>query len=278
MKYFFPNSLEEVNQVVQQYQQPVVYLVGGTDLILKFKRELVNPAVLVNIKNIPNLREWEEINGQLQIGALTTSAEIMAKKIRLGPGLLALVEAAKLMASPQIRNRATVGGNIGNASPAGDLITALLALGGTVQYYLSGEHQTILLEDCFAGPSRTNLPENSLLTSIWVDKSKFNVSTFEKLGMRKTHEIAIVNAAAAAYIDQTNGNFTELRIAMGAVGPTPLLLTKASEFILALRKSLPDWSPNDWEELRGLLETEISPINDLRASKEYRLEMAFILL
>ncbi len=264
--YLAPRRLDEALQAMADGDATV--LCGGTDLAPQTESGMRQyKAKLLNIRRIEGLGGIEATGDKVRIGALTTISEI-----RCNPTLAAiapvLVEAAEHFASEQIRNAASVGGNLCNASPAGDMSPALLVLGASVELacWRDGAVQTrqVPLERFFVGPGiSVKLPEE-LLTSVMFDRPAADfVCRFRKSGPRPALEISIVSVALGARL--TAGKLSDVRVAMGSVAPT----TVRAPHVEAALEGKPLDAATITAAVAGTAE-DAKPIDDVRASAWYR--------
>lgn len=271
-EYFTPKSLEEASSLLAQYGQKSSILAGGTDLLVQMKSRQKTPKYVIDIKRIPGLSriECDETMG-LRIGSLATihdieTSEIIQKKFPI------ILETARTFGSVQVRNMATLGGNLCNASPAADMAPPLLVLDAKVQAMGRRGERTVSLDGFFLGPSKTMLEKDEILTEIQVPDLSPNTGTaFFKIGRVKS-DLAKVNVAVALVIKE--GDFCEeARIALGAVAPTPIRARRAEK---ALRGRRIDGETMN--EAAEAVDTEIEPITDVRSTAEYRREVSKVLV
>lgn len=265
-KYIAPSDLAEA--VKSLVAGGVTIVAGGTDLTPQINegRRAYAPT-LMNINRVEGLQEISFDAGEIRIGCLVTVSMIKGSKL-LKEAAPLLCEAADHFASDQIRNAATIGGNICNASPAGDMSVPLLVLGASVEIasYQDGDvHiRREALTDFFTGPGKSTLQDNELLTAVVFDKpSTHFVGYFRKSGPRPALEISIVSMGLGG--DLKDGKFENVRVAMGAVGPTSLRGT-ATEAALE-GKTLDDATLQAAVEAARI---DATPIDDIRSSAWYR--------
>ncbi|MGB9904343.1 MAG: FAD binding domain-containing protein [Desulfotomaculales bacterium] len=269
--YFEPATIAQAIAALKENGAGAWRLAGGTDLLVRMKRREISPDVLVDLKNIPELTGMNAEEGGFRIGALTTVAALLRNK-EVGRLFPALRQAAAVMASPPIRELATLGGNICNASPAADLVPPLVAAGARV--VIAGENgtRTVPLEEFFRGPRETVLQAQDILTAVIIPwPSKECRSVYLKQGIRRGHEIAIAGVAVSLVRGEKN-RLAGVRIALGAVGPTVLRASQAEEF---LRQH--PLSEAVLAEAGSLAALAAQPIDDIRASAWYRREIVRIL-
>jgi CO/xanthine dehydrogenase FAD-binding subunit len=220
---------------------------GGTDVMVELNFDRTRPDVLLNLNEVPELRGWSRENGTLRLGGGLTYTEAMrAPLAELFP---ALAEASRTVGSPQIRNRGTIGGNLGTASPAGDALPPLLVRGAEVELASVRGERTVPLAAFLVGPKRNALAEDELVTAVRVPVSE-DSETFMKVGPRNAMVIAVVSLALR--VDRERG---ELVASFGSAGPVPGLVSAP----LGARGSFPD-----------LVATAARPIDDVRGTAAYR--------
>jgi len=272
-EYIEPSSLSEAVSLLDRYREEAKVLAGGTDLLVWMKEGARSPKYLINIKHIPGVRHihFSEAEG-LRIGALTTVREIETADI-IREKFSGLHQAARELASIQVRNLATIGGNLCTASPAAELAPPLLVLGARVKLRgLRGE-RVLPLEEFFQGPGSTAI-DRELLTEIVIPppepKSR---SLYKSISRRNAVDLAIVGVAAAGLIDAGAGECKSIKIALGAVAPTPMRALTAEKVLAGKKVDTAAIA----EAARAAAE-EARPITDLRASAWYRKEMIMVLV
>ncbi len=257
--YIQPRSLAEYDRAVGRHPEAVV-VSGNTDLGVRTHATLVHPDVMVDVSRIAELKRLELVDGWLSLGGGMTLADIQENPL-VAENLPVMRDALAQMASPQIRNVATLAGNVRNASPIGDMIVLLSLLDARVVVH-SPEHRRIIpLSEFFTGYKRTVMRPSELIEAFLVPAASLGGrSTFLKSGKRKDVDIASVNSASRLVVE--NGNVVSWRIAFGGVAPNVVVLDMTS---VALDASLSDL----WSVGRGIAET-FSPISDVRGSAEFR--------
>jgi len=263
MDVFTPNSLEEALEV--RFTHPeATPVAGGTDLMVDMNARRVRPSALLDLSHVGELKGWQRENGTVFVGAGMTFARIQRELIEFRP----LVEAARSIASPQIRNRATIGGNLATASPAGDSIPVLAAYDADVVVASSETWlRRIPLSEFLVGPKRTSLAPDELIVGVeW--RPVVGAGSFAKVGRRGAMIIAIASACLQADEDGHG-----VRLALGSVGPTVLRARRAEEFAKGL-----DWSdPATLAEFGRLAAAETRPIDDRRGTASYRRHVVDVL-
>ncbi|MCC7348529.1 MAG: xanthine dehydrogenase family protein subunit M [Variibacter sp.] len=259
-----PVSLAEALALAARFGDAACFLAGGTDLIIQINRGRQAPAHLINLNALGELGGIVESTGGFTIGALTAHKAVERHPAFQG-SLLALAEAARVVGGHQVRNIGTVGGNIVNASPAADVVTALLALDAEVT--LQGEEgvRGLKLSEFLLGPGRTARREDEVLVGVNVAKpAPRSGSAFLKAGRRKAMEISVVCVAASVTLDDA-GACAGARIALGAVDKTAIRAPAAEASLQG--------QPLSEANLRAagqLAAAACQPIDDVRASARYR--------
>jgi CO/xanthine dehydrogenase FAD-binding subunit len=241
-----PHSLDEA-LTLKAERPDAVPIQGGTDLLVELNFDRARPETILNLNEVAELRGWTRENGSVRLGSGLTYTEAMEDELA---GLLpALAEASRTVGSPQIRNRGTIGGNLGTASPAGDALPPLLIEGAEVEVAKVAATRTLALADFLVGPKQNALAEDELIVAVRLTPSKAR-QTFMKVGPRNAMVIAVCSLALA--VDRERG---EIRAAYGSAGPVPALVTAS----LDERDSFPE-----------RVATAASPIDDVRGTAAYR--------
>ncbi|HOC06969.1 MAG: FAD binding domain-containing protein [Bacillota bacterium] len=266
--YFAPSTLEEAVAYLQA-NQTIKIIAGGTDLLVAHYQELDTLPGLMDIGNIAELKTIAT-GEEVEIGALVTHEDI-ARHPWLQQHVPFLSQGAAQVGGPQIRNRGTIGGNLVHASPAADGAPPLIVLGAVVELTGSAPVQ-VPLEEFFIGPGKTVLAPDQILTKVKFSKPAANQGgAFLKLGKRKA--MAIATASVAVLVTVDNNCLTDLRICLGSVGPVPLRARKTEDVLRGQKVDLLDLAAAEKK-----LQEEISPIDDIRGSAEYRRQAAGALL
>lgn len=266
-----PKSLNELWKTVSQIKEPHRYLAGGTDLVVVAKHGIGTPCTWIDISKIKELKKIEEKKDSIFIGALVTYAEISESNL-IKKWVPALGAVCPEFASPPIRSLATVGGNCANASPAGDGLPALYVEGAKVILKLKKSAREVPIEKFFLGPRKTVLKKNELVVGLKIPKKSGFRGTFLKVGPRKGLAIAKASLALSLKLNGS-GTIQDLKIALGAVGPTVIRAQK-TESILCGQKI----DSSIIKKAKELVQTECSPITDHRSTAEYRKAMCGVLL
>ena len=258
--YFKPYSLEEAFTLKRRHPESR-YVAGGTDIMVQIKNREIRPSALISLRNIPELTTIKS-NGRARIGAAVTIRDI-AHHPELGQAYPVLTEAAKRLGSVQIRNVATIGGNLSNCSPCADTATPLLVLEAKVILKSPETTREISIADFFEGPGASCLRTDEILTEIIIDPpSEKAQAVFFKRGRVKM-DLAVASIALILELDGCE--CLKARIAAGSVAPVPLRLRKAEELLegQAITAGL-------IAEAQCAAEEGISPITDIRSTDEYR--------
>jgi len=261
--YLRPTTLAQTIAALSDPSAKPYLLAGGTDLIVRLRRGHLRPTIVIDTKRIRDLDgEIVEVDGGLRFGARVTMTSIV-RDTRVRQHFEALVESASVVGSVQIRNRATLVGNICNASPAADTVPALLIYDGVANVVGPGGSRSVPLSDFFAGPGRTVLARGEILESVILPFPKQPVgAAFGRITRRRGVDLATINLCGLI------GRDGAARFAFGAVAPTPFVAADNSG---ALVVNGTDASARA-AALRGLF-ASARPITDVRGSQEYRRAM-----
>lgn len=266
-----PANLGQAAELMQRFAPDARYLAGGTDLLVDLKTGRFSVAHVISLKRIDELRGVTETDGGVRIGALTTITQLSRSPIirdRFAPTL----DATRVMAAPQIRNVATVGGNVAGAVACADLPPIFTVMNATVQLWSSAGARELPIEKFYRGARSSVLRDGELISAVFVpDPPAGFGAAYARFGLREGNAIAVASVAAALVLNG-NGTIKTARIALGAVAPTPVLVESAAA---ALIGSAPDESV--FEHAAGEAQKAAKPISDIRASAEYRRELIGVL-
>ncbi len=264
-----PADLQEAAQYLRQYLDDSRLLAGGTDLLVDLKTARVEARHVISLHRITNLRTIEN-RGDLRIGALTTVAQL-ENSPRLTGAFTVLREAARQMASPQIRNSATVGGNIASAVPCADLPPVLGVLNASLTLWSPKGERQIPLTEFFSGPRATARREEEILTTIVVPQPppRFGAA-YARFSLRDGNSIAVASVAASLALDG-HGAISACRLMLGAVAPIPKRAVQAEQSLAGLTLV------HGINDAIALATQAAEPITDLRASADYRRALVGIL-
>lgn len=287
MNVLFPRDLKQLFQALAEPGARV--LAGGTDLLVRLRSKPDVSCTLVSLDRLAALRGVAEDSGAgnkgaatgvgpgtlhriLRIGAACTHAELLAHPL-VRARLPVLAQALADLGSPPIRNMGTLGGNLCTASPAGDTLPPLLALGAEVELASTAGTRRLPLAEFLLGPGRTALQPAEILTAVRVPVPGVNVRQhFEKVGRRDALAVAVVSLAALVRLGH-GGKIAEARLAWGSVAPTIWRCPEAEAVLVGRKLSLTALA-----EAAALVRAQVQPISDVRASADYRREVAGNLL
>jgi CO/xanthine dehydrogenase FAD-binding subunit len=268
LEMYQPTSLQEASGLLKNKGAGGRFLAGGTDLVIAIKEKGLIPKYVVDLKRVPGLSGIREnADGSITIGALTTMREIETDSL-LNKKYPFLCQSAAEVGSIQIRNRATVGGNMANATPSADVAPSLIALNATAKIVDAGGERMVVLEDFFRGPGQTVMSPDEILTEIIIPKTSPQlVGEYIKFSPRDMMDLAYVGVAVA-YVIAADKRCSGVRIVLGAVAPTPIRARNAEALFEGQFLS---------EELAAKVAAvaaqESKPISDVRSSAEYRRAM-----
>jgi len=267
-----PQNLQQALESLQLSDHKASPLAGGTNLVVDMRSGRSSPALLVNINDLPELHEISLVGGELKIGGTVTIAELQAHPL-VKTYCPVLVAAAEVFANPLVRNRATLGGNLVDASPAADCAPPLLALDAEVELVSLAGSRRVRLDDFFTGVRKTVVQPDEILAAVYLPAGKpGTVSAFYKIGLRKADAIAVVSAAI--WIETgPDHRCKKARIALGSVAPRPMRAVQAET---SLEGSL--LTAQAIQQVGRLAAAEVSPISDLRASADYRRKMVEVVV
>jgi len=267
--YVKPTSLAEASRLLAEHSDEACPFMGGTDAFVRIRDGFISPQTMVDVKHLPGMRDilYDERTG-LMIGAAATM-NVVARHPEIQDHYTLLAEAANSVASYQVRNRATIGGNLCNGSPAADTAPATLVMGGRMVLYGPDGEREVPAEAFFLGPGKTAVQAGELMTAI-----RFPVppagsgGKYLKLGRNKIGDLSIVGVAIFGFPDGAAPSGYRFRVALASVAPVPLRAL-AAEDVLAAN------SPG--EETFTLAAEKAAeaatPIDDVRASAAYRKSM-----
>lgn len=230
--YFKPASLEEALSLKQSLGEGAVFLAGGTDVMVQAHQGKIAPQALISLRGIAELRGARLEGESLLLGAATTLSEILGDPL-VARHLPVLSDAARVMGSTQMRNVATVGGNVMSAAPSGDTLCPLLCLEAVCHLVSSGGARQVPMHQMFLGPRRTAASPGELLTHLAIPLpttgGQASAGAFLKLTRRAALDLALINLAVQLWLSGDGALIIKARVAAGVVGPTPLRLPEAEE-------------------------------------------------
>lgn len=272
IEYFNPKNLYETLSLLARLRGKAELIAGGTNVIPDIRGKVTKPQVLIDLSQVKNLSYIKEEKQKIRIGALTTISDLASSEVikKYAP---VLYETARQIGNPLVRNRATIAGNLANASPAADMAGPLLVLEATVLLEKQrAKAKTIPLDRFFTGPNRTVLKKDELLREILFPKPATNAKmAYFKFGLRNAMAISVISMAVL--MEMEKDKCRKARVAVGAVAPVPMRAYNVEKMLAGetvtdtLIKRCCDGIVN-----------EVRPISDIRASAEYRKAMASVLL
>ena len=267
--FYQPTTLQEASQLLKENGPGGRFLAGGTDLVIAMKEKGLVPEYIVDLKRLPGLSGIREnSDGSISLGALTTLHEIETSAL-IKKKYPFLSQSAAEVGSIQIRNRATIGGNIANASPSADTSPALMALGASATITGASGDRKIAIEEFFKGPGQNALSQNEILTEVTIPKTSANlVGEYIKFSPREMMDLAYVGVAVVYNLAANDRKCTGVRIVLGAVAPTPIRAKRAEAALegQVLSESLAG-------KVGQIAAEEAKPISDVRSSADYRRAM-----
>lgn len=266
--YYIPKTIKDSLEAAKEYGEEACYLAGGTDLVLKMRMSRISPKAVIDLSHIDELAKIKQTDSEILLGAMVRLTDISKLSLSLN-AVDVVCRAASHVSSIQVRNMATLGGNTCNASPSADTVPALIVLDAQACIAGFSGVRRVEQEDFFIGPGKTQLKEGELLTAfaIPIDNKDKSAADYQKFTIRGDSDIAIIGVAAKLNINN-EGIVTNARIALGAVAPTPIRAKNAERLLIGQK---PD--KKLISEAAQLAAKEAKPIDDQRASKEYRIKM-----
>jgi CO/xanthine dehydrogenase FAD-binding subunit len=268
LEMYQPMSLQEASRLVKDKGPGGRFLAGGTDLVIAIKEKGLIPKYVVDLKRVPGLSGIREnTDRSITIGALTTMRDMETDPL-LNEKYPFLCQSAAEVGSIQIRNRATIGGNMANATPSADVAPSLIALNATAKMVDAGSERMVALEEFFRGPGQTIMSSDEILTEIIIPKTSPQlVGEYIKFSPRDMMDLAYVGVAVA-YVIAPDKRCSDVRIVLGAVAPTPIRARNAETLLEGqlLTEELA-------AKVAAVAARESKPISDVRSSAEYRRAM-----
>ncbi|MBP1763420.1 MAG: molybdopterin dehydrogenase FAD-binding [Firmicutes bacterium] len=232
-EYYAPESMAELLDILSANQENCKILAGGTDVTVHLREGKIAPQHMIALKKVPDLKGISLQGEKIVIGPMTTFTELAQSPI-IRENAWVLAQAASTVGSPQIRNQGTVGGNIANASPAGDSLPALMALDAVLTIVSKRGEREMALEDFYLGISKNKLEKDEVVASICFPVLPQGCgSAFVKLGRRNALAISRVSAAAIIGYDKTNNLVTDCRVSVGSVAQNPFRVRSAEQMMLS---------------------------------------------
>ena len=262
--YFIPETIEEAVELLRDDGEQLEILAGGTDLLVEYYEHLYEVNGWLDLRGISELDKIEIKGDEIEIGAMVTHGQL-EESDSVKEHLPLISQAAADVGSPQIRSRGTIGGNVVTASPAGDLLIPLLAYQAELEIVDNEGKMRIPAEDFFTGPKQTVLESDQLLSKIIIPlPADGTLGSWIKVGKRKALAISTVSLAFVVQLDQKK-RVKDISACLGAVAPTPIEIKEVREKMVGEKLS-----DIDYEEIGSIVEDNISPIDDIRGTSEYR--------
>jgi len=270
VSYHRPASLAEAVDLLSRLEGDALPLAGGTDVIVEFGRGTLTARHVVALRDVPELAGVRRKSGRLQIGASTTPARIAASEA-VAEARPELLDAVRAFGTPQVRNRATLGGNLCTATACADLPPILIACGATVRLQGRDGERSLPLADFFVGPRETVRKPSEILVDVTVaEKTPQDGAGYETFGLRRASFITVAGVAAWVRLDE--GTCREARVVLGAVGPTPLFAREAGTCLVGGRLEAAALDEAAAAAARAAL-----PISDVRGSADQRRHLVEVL-
>jgi CO/xanthine dehydrogenase FAD-binding subunit len=271
LRYEVPETLQAAVALLTGATGVARILAGGTDVIVQMETDLIEPALLVDIKKIKEMRQIATENGGFRVGAAVPGMEIVnhAAFCKIWPGV---VDGVKLIGSIQIKGRASIGGNLCNGSPAADSVPALIAAGALARIIGPNGMREVPVESIPVGPGKISLTKGEIVVSFFLPpRPPHSADAYQRFTPRTEMDIAVVGVGINLTLDN-DGMCTAARVALGAVAPTVLLVKDAADALIGTR--LDDTA---LERLAKAASAACQPIDDKRGTKEYRIKVAGVL-
>ena len=271
MRYEAPETLDAAVGLLTGESGLAKVLAGGTDVLVQLHADMVEPDLIVDIKNIAEMREVVNEDGAWRVGAAVTGKELMdyAEFNAAWPGVM---DGVRLIGSVQVRGRATVGGNLCNASPAADSVPAMIAAGAVATVFGPGGRREVPVEDIVTGPGQTSLADGEIVVSFQLPKRAANSGdAYLRFTPRTEMDIAVVGCGVNLTLDDS-GTCTDARVSLGAVAARPLLVDDAAKALIGTKVD-----DDAMEALASAASAACSPIDDKRGTIEFRTEVAGVL-
>ena len=259
-EYYKPKSLTEVWELKEKIPNSR-FIAGGTDVMVKIKSGLLIPEALISLREVPELKNIS-VGKNIRIGAGSTITELI-ENAELQTAIPVLVQAARRIGSLQIRNVATVGGNLGNCSPCADTAPALLVLEARAVVRSDKNTREMPLQDFFTGPGTSCLSAKEILVELIIDIPSPQTKAISMKKGRVQMDLAL---ASVAVLMETDGNFCKkIRVAAGSVAPVPLRLIEVEKFL-----ENTEITEEKIKEAQRIAMESVSPISDVRTTADYR--------
>lgn len=271
MDYHAPTTLDAAVDILAGASGDCRVLAGGTDLLVRMRSDMAHPDAVVDIKRIASLRTITEEDGGWRIGAAVCGAE-MGEHAGLRAAWPGVVEAAQLIGSTQVQGRATIAGNLCNASPAADSVPAMVAAGALARIAGPEGIRDVPVEEVPTGPGKTSLGHGELVASIFLpDRAERSGDAYLRFIPRTEMDIAVAGCGVSLTLDE-DGGIIRARVALGAVGPRVIVVAEAGRMLAGshLREG-------GLQQLATICSAAARPITDKRGTEHYRTHIAGVL-
>ncbi len=271
MRYEAPSSIDEASALLAGASGEARVLAGGTDLLVQLRSGMVAPELVVDVKNIEEMMTYSVNDGAYTIGAAVPSAQLHEDADLLGMWT-GVVEAMDLVGSTQIQGRASLGGNLCNASPAADSVPAMIAAGAICNVAGPNGRREVPVEDICTGPGQTSLAKGEIVVSISLPKQAPRTGdAYLRFIPRTEMDIAVVGAGVCLSLDDS-GTCTDARVSLGAVAPTALLVKECADALIGTKVD-----DAAMANLDAAARAAASPIDDKRGTVEFRTKVSGVL-
>ena len=272
MEFISPKQPEEVLDLLNHWKRKARLVAGGTNVCPDLRSGMPGPSLLIDLTGVKSLSFIREERQSTRIGSMTSLAALLSSKL-IEARTPILWEACRLLGSPLVRNRATIGGNLADASPAADLAIPLLALDAEVVIAKkNAEPRRVPIDRFFLGPNKTVLKKDELIEEVRLPKSMAGTGmAYQKLGLRNAMAISVISMTVL--VEMEKERCRKVRIAVGAAAPVPMRAYNVEKVLAGetITESV-------IERCCSEIGDEVRPISDIRASAEYRRAMARVLL
>lgn len=271
MRYEAPETLDAAVALLGDASGGGKVMAGGTDVLVQLHAEIIEPEVLVDIKNIPDLKAMSQSEAGWLVGAAVSGMTIVdnADFAAAWPGVC---EGVALIGSVQVKGRASIGGNLCNASPAADSVPAIIAAGAVAKIIGPSGMREEPVENIVMGPGQTSLADGEFIVSFsFPARAPHSGDCYLRLTPRTEMDIAVVGAGVSLTLDD-NGTCNAARISIGAVAPRPLLVTEAANALIGTKVD-----DTALEHMVAAVRAACDPISDKRGTREYRIKTAGVI-
>ena len=271
LRYEAPTSIDAATSLLTENLKTIKVLAGGTDVIVQMHSERIEPELIVDIKNIPELKQIEKTVDGFKFGAAISGKDLMLNEDfnKVWPGIM---DGVRLIGSLQIRGRASVGGNLCNASPAADSVPPMIAAAAIANIVGPAGNRNVPVETIIVKPGQTSLTKGEIVVSFQLpNRPPRSGDAYLRFTPRTEMDIAVVGVAINLTLDD-NEICNSARVALGAVAPTPILDENAAETLIGTKLD-----EEALENLARAVQKSISPINDKRGTIEFREDVVGVL-